>query len=266
MDQIQIELDFPEGVVRLPLASQPEPRLLWHIASDVLPVCDMLTEMGSAIAGSFGRTVSCGKGCGVCCRQMVPLSPPEAAIIADVVDQMPLEQKNSVLPAFSRALDRLEAAGIKEAISNIYSGGADHEEVTEINRKYFELGISCPFLVKGSCSIYSRRPSRCREYSVMSPPDCCANPFDNRVKRLPLTIKLCESLSRAWSSLAGKPPIIIPLVKALEWVRDNGEIRTLSVFGADHVARAVLELACARANKAAQEKMRAEATARDHEA
>jgi Fe-S-cluster containining protein len=256
MNKTQIELDFPEGVVRFPFARQQEPRLLWLVASDLLPVCDMLSEMGTAIAGSFGRTVSCGKGCGVCCRQMVPLSPPEAAIIADVVDQLPAERKNSVLPAFSKALDKMESADIRDAISNIYSTGADPKEVREVNRKYFELDITCPFLVNGSCSIYSRRPSRCREYSVTSSPALCVNPFDNRVKRLPLTIKLCESLSRAWSSLAGRPPVIIPLVNALEWVRDNREIRTLSVFGAEHVARAVLESACARANKAAQEKMR----------
>jgi hypothetical protein len=93
MDQIQIELDFPEGILRFPFAKQQEPRLLWHIAADILPVCDLLTEMGSAIAGSFGRTVACGKGCGVCCRQMVPLSPPEAAIIADVVDQLPVRSE-----------------------------------------------------------------------------------------------------------------------------------------------------------------------------
>ena len=62
-------------------------------------------------------------------------------------------------------------------------------------------------------------------------------------------------MSNAWASLTDKPPVIIPLVKALEWVRGNGDIRTLSVFGADHVARAVLESACARANRIALEKM-----------
>ena len=260
MEQILIELDFPEGVVRFPYKKMEEPRLLWHIAYDMLPVCDILTEMGSAIAGSFGHTVSCRKGCGVCCRQMVPLSPPEAGIIADVVDQLPLARKNSVLSAFTRALDRLDAAGIKETISNIYSTRTDKKEVREINRKYFELNIPCPFLVEGACGIYPHRPSRCREYSVLSPSDYCANPFDDRIKRLPLTIKLCESLSIAWSSLTGKPPIIIPLVKALEWVRNNGDIRTLSVYGAEHVVKAVLEFACAKANKIAQERMKGEAT------
>jgi Fe-S-cluster containining protein len=155
---------------------------------------------------SFGHTVSCRKGCGVCCCQMVPLSPPEAAIIADVVDQLPPARKKTVLTNFAKALDKLDAAGLKETISNIYSTRTDKKEVLDINRKYFELGIPCPFLAEGSCSIHPHRPSRCREYSVLSSADFCKNPFDNRIKRLPLTIKLCESLSHAWSSLTGKAP------------------------------------------------------------
>jgi Uncharacterised protein family (UPF0153). len=253
-----IELDFPEGVVRFAFKKKKEPRLLWHIAYDMLPVCDVLTEMGSTIAGSFGHTISCRKGCGVCCCQMVPLSPPEAAMIADVVDQLPKSRKKDVLSAFAHALDKLDETGIKDTISNIYSIRTDKKEVMDINRKYFELNIPCPFLLDGACGIYTHRPSRCREYSVLSSADFCKNPFENRIKRLPLTIKLCESLAHAWSSLTGKPPVIIPLVKALEWVRSNNEIRTLGVYGAEHVARAVLEFACEKANKIGQDKMKGE--------
>jgi hypothetical protein len=65
-------------------------------------------------------------------------------------------------------------------------------------------------------------------------------------------------LSHAWSSLTGKPPVIIPLIKALEWVQSNGDIRTLSVYGAEHVVKAVLELACTKANKIAQERTKGE--------
>jgi hypothetical protein len=59
----------------------------------------------------------------------------------------------------------------------------------------------------------------------------------------------------------GKPPIIIPLIKALEWVQNNGDIRTLSVYGADHVAKAVLEFACEKANKIGQDRMKGKAKA-----
>lgn len=255
MQQTIFDLDFPEGIIRFPFKKKNEPRLLWHIAHDLLPICDMLSDRGSAIAVSFGQAVSCRKGCGVCCRQMVPLSPPEAAIIADVVDRLPSARKKRVTASFAHALEKLEAAGIKEAISDVYSAGADKKAILESNRSYFELSIPCPFLIDGTCGIYPHRPSRCREYSVLSPSEFCGNPFDERVRRLPLTIKLCESLSGAWSSLTGEPPQIIPLVKSLEWVRDNGDIRSLSVHGAEHFAKAVLESACRKANRVARERM-----------
>lgn len=258
-EQNQIELDFPEGVVRFPFEPQEKPRLFWHIAREVIPVADTLTEMGKAIAKHFGRTVSCKAGCGACCRQMVPLSPPEAAIIADAVDRLPPARKKEVLSAFDRGLAKLADAGIKDAISTIYSVTTDKNKVLEINRAYFELDISCPFLLEGSCGIYPQRPSRCREYSVLSPAEYCANPFDKEVKSLPLTLKLCESLAHAWSSLTKKPPVIVPLIKALEWVKDNKDIRTLSVYGAHHVVRAILEFACMKANKAVQQKIKGDA-------
>jgi Fe-S-cluster containining protein len=258
VNQIIVELDFPEGLVRFPFKKKEEPQLLWRIAYDILPVCDILTEMGSKLAKSFGYVISCRKGCGVCCRQMVPLSPPESAIIANVVDQLPRIRKKNVQTNFAKALDILDAAGLNESISNIYCIHTDKKEVMDINRKYFELGIPCPFQVDGVCSIYPHRPSRCREYSVMSSADFCKNPFDNRIKRLPLTIKLCESLSHAWSSLTGKPPVIIPLVKAMEWVQGNSDIHTLSVYGAEQVVKALLEFACKKANKIAQDRITGE--------
>jgi hypothetical protein len=47
----------------------------------------------------------------------------------------------------------------------------------------------------------------------------------------------------------------------LEWVQNNGDIRTLSVYGAEHVAKAVLEFACEKANKIGQDRMKGNAKA-----
>ncbi|HEX7510948.1 MAG TPA: YkgJ family cysteine cluster protein [Chitinivibrionales bacterium] len=254
MEQFQIELDFPEGVVGLSYKKNDGPCLVWHLAADMIPLADTLTEMGTALAATFGKTVSCKKGCGVCCCQMVPLSPPEAAIIADVVDRMPPLRKNEVLAAFSRGLEKLDAADLTDAISGIYSTRTEKEKVLEINRAYFDLGIVCPFLENGACGIYHDRPSRCREYSVLSPASCCADPFDNSIRKLPITLKLCESLSQAWSTLTGKPPVIVPLIKALDWVQNNPGIRELSIYGSEHFIKSVLEFACAKANTVARDR------------
>jgi len=256
MEHFQIELDFPEGLATLTFEKKEEPYLAWRLAREVIPLADTLTAMGADIARSFSKTVSCSKGCGMCCRQMVPLSPLEAVIIAEAVDRLPPDGKESVLSSFAHALKTLKTAGIYDTVSNVYLAKADKKEVMDINRKYFQLGIPCPFLVEGACGIYTERPSRCREYSVLSDPRCCADPFDNAIKRLPLTVKLCETLSHAWASLTGKPPVIIPLVKALEWVTENPENRELSIYGTEQFTRAVLEFACDKANKVAQERMK----------
>ena len=103
MSQQTLELDFPEAIIHYPIENGDGPRLLWKIVHDLLPLGDLLTEKGADIAAAFDLKVSCRAGCGVCCRQMVPLSPPEAAIIADVVDHLQEKSKRDVLGKFSDA-------------------------------------------------------------------------------------------------------------------------------------------------------------------
>src|SRR6266850_7145429 len=47
-----------------------------------------------------GRKVSCKKGCGACCRQLVPISAIEARAIAKLVDAMSPERKKTILAKF----------------------------------------------------------------------------------------------------------------------------------------------------------------------
>ena len=253
-----IELDFPEAIIEYPLAESDGAQLFWKLVYDLIPLCDILTEKGVAIAATFDKQVSCRAGCGVCCQQMVPLSPPEAALIADVVSNFPEQRKIEVQNKFSDAVDRLTEAELLEPLLATYRKGADAETVRELNRRYFALSIYCPFLVDGSCSIYPWRPSRCREYSVLSPSDLCSDPFDPGIRQLPLTIKMCESFSIEWSTLMNRPPEIIPLVYALEWVESNPSTASLEIPEKDveKVKRRILERVCSRANEIARERMK----------
>ena len=49
------------------------------------------TVVGVAVedAVAEGETISCKKGCGACCRQLVPISQVEARRIRDLVEAMP---------------------------------------------------------------------------------------------------------------------------------------------------------------------------------
>src|SRR5205823_11597686 len=55
-----------------------------------------------------GETISCKKGCGACCRQLVPISQVEARRIRDLVEEMPEPRRTQVRARFAIARQRLE--------------------------------------------------------------------------------------------------------------------------------------------------------------
>jgi Fe-S-cluster containining protein len=256
MEKFALELDLPEGIVNVSFEKKEEPRRVADIVLDLLTFPDIVVDLGITIAKQFNKPITCKMGCGVCCCQMVPLSPAEAVIITEVIEGLPMKRKTAVLNALADADKKLQDAGIKEKIGEVYKMSISKDVVTDINSRYFDLQIPCPFLVQGSCSIYAWRPSRCREYNVLSPAELCANPFVNKIKRLPITLKFCESLSHAWASLTNTQPVIIPLILAMEWVQNNGEARTLAIEGTESFIRTVLNHASKRANEEALERMK----------
>ena len=54
------------------------PCALGALLPGVQALADRIIDYCIAKAGQAGRPVSCQKGCGACCRQMVPVSPVEA--------------------------------------------------------------------------------------------------------------------------------------------------------------------------------------------
>ncbi len=246
-----LTLDFPEGVISFDIPDLSGPQRLADVVRIIIPVVDALVTRGADIALQFGKPVSCKAGCGACCCQMVPLSTPEAVIISEVIDNLPVDRKAVVTNSFSAAHEKLTASGLLTRVYDLYTSQASTEEVQAVNRSYFQMNISCPFLCEGSCSIYPFRPSRCREYSVLSPAELCADPFDFRIKRLPITVKLVEALARAWGSLTQQTPIIVPMIDAPWWVESHAENRELMIEGAEQFIKSVLEYTCLSANKRA---------------
>ncbi|MBD3347019.1 MAG: hypothetical protein GF401_18345 [Chitinivibrionales bacterium] len=248
-------LDLPEGILTFETSLPAAPARVSHIVRNLFPFCDRVNELGAGIAAQFGKKISCGPGCGVCCRQMVPLSPPEAVHVAEVLQSLPDKRKEIISERFTAARTLLKQNGLIEKIMKLYMCSASDEEILAVNREYFDLHITCPFLENGSCSIYHERPSRCREYSVLSPQSLCEDPFDTRIRRLPVTVRLCESITYIWASLTGKPPRIIPLIDAPFWIENNQDDLMLTVDNPEPLMKAVLEHACYGANKRAKAKM-----------
>jgi Fe-S-cluster containining protein len=157
----------------------PEPVAL----RDMLPAFRSVTEASvrHAIARveAQGRRISCKAGCGACCDQLVPIGVAEAHMLADLVDRLPEPRRSVVRARFADAERKLAGWARRADLDNIDAihGAAKYQ----IGLDYFRLGISCPFLEDGSCSIYDDRPLVCREFLVTSPAINCARQGDPSV-------------------------------------------------------------------------------------
>jgi len=235
--RVPIRLDLPEGrieaVIDLPHATM---RLV-DLAAVVLELSSTVAEIGTRITAKLGYQVSCSKGCGACCRQVTPLSPPETIMIAEWAQSLAEKPRTRIIKRFAEATLQLERSGILPKLARLQeSSSLSEREMRALSQKYFRQQISCPFLENESCSIYAMRPSRCREYLVTSDPIHCQNPYEQKVDQLPISIRLSEALARLWAEATQTGLQLVPLTLALEWSAQN---KHHSTIGAD--AKQMLE-------------------------
>ncbi len=180
----------------------------------LLPIARGLAETAENVAVEAvrraGRAISCRKGCGACCRQLVPISPLEAHRLADLVATLPEPRRSEVRARFDEAIRRLGEVGMLDGLR-------DPESIPVEDRKrfvldYFHQGIPCPFLEDESCSIHPERPLVCREYLVTSPAENCRDPSPETIDRVKIPLKLSGALRQ----LAGGS-MWVPLVLSLEY-------------------------------------------------
>lgn len=190
-------------------------------ARELLPIAHGLTQMASDIACSEseagGKPVSCKAGCGACCRQLIPITQPEAHQLRAVVGAMPEARRLDVERRFADALSQLHQADMLDPLRN----GERWSKLNpvEYGDQYFRLGIACPFLEDESCSIHEARPMTCRAFSVTSPAENCRNPTPDNIVPLkhPLPRPL-EAFGRAIvGAPQGTPAPWVPLVLALDY-------------------------------------------------
>lgn len=161
-----------------PLPLPAEPAAFPDILPAIRALADALVERARADLAAMGRPVSCGAGCGVCCKHLVVLGETEALRLARTVRALPPERRAVVEERFNAGLARLENSGLLPELLAVFTRqGGDWRSLLEMQRAYWDLGIFCPFLDQGSCSIYEERPLICRQYLVTTPPAACADPF-----------------------------------------------------------------------------------------
>lgn len=162
-----------------------------------------------------GLEISCRKGCGACCRQLVPISPAEARLLAVIVENMPEEARAAIRDRFDQAVQRLQESSLQEQAVNYHR--LPESEVKSMGRAYFELGIPCPFLDDEACSIHPFRPLVCREYLVVSSPDHCATLAEEHIQRLQFPLSIASAFAGMDGVSAPGENIYLPLILALQW-------------------------------------------------
>src|SRR5712691_2327873 len=182
--------------VTVPTASVP--------AAEIVPALQGLVN-AVVEAAEAGQTVSCRKGCGACCRQLVPVSRTEGERLLQLVDALPAQRRATLLARFAAAEAAIEGAGLKDR-----GGRIDRE----LSAAYFALRLPCPFLEDESCSIHPERPLVCREYLVTSPAELCSGPAQEGVT--PLAV---PKVSMAARGLQEESDDWFPLALLMAWRR-----------------------------------------------
>lgn len=220
--RLAVELGLPEGSVRVemdvPTGEVPMEGLLPALRT----TADALVAFGAALSKRDGRPVSCAKGCGACCRQVVPIAPAEARRVAALVEEMPEPRRSVVKGRFAEAWKRIEEAGLLPALEG--RGPRAPGGAVEIGLAVFRLGIPCPFLEEESCSIYEERPIACREYLVTSDPALCSAPTPKTIAPVPLPTRVWAAVAREEQGIPDTDPVpLVPLVLAPRWAAANPE-------------------------------------------
>jgi Fe-S-cluster containining protein len=173
-------------------------------AVEIVPVLQGLVN-AVVEAAEAGQAISCRKGCGACCRQLVPVSRTEGERLLQFVDSLPDERRKPLMARFAAAEAAIESAGLKER-----GGRTDRE----LSAAYFALRLPCPFLEDESCSIHPERPLVCREYLVTSPAELCSGATQEGVT--PVAV---PKVSMAARGLQEESDDWFPLALLMDWSR-----------------------------------------------
>jgi len=193
---------------------------------DMLPLAQALANalVSSAVntIEKQGQRISCTKGCGACCRQLVPIAPVEARRINAVINALPEPRQDEIRTRFATAYQQLAQTELLTELQAPTHWTEGQGRV--VGMKYFQQNIPCPFLEEGACSIYADRPIACREYLVMSPAENCAQPTPETIQTVKLPLRVWLGLARYEQGTVPEPFVNwVPLILAPEWAEAHPE-------------------------------------------
>jgi Fe-S-cluster containining protein len=210
----RVTLVIDEATVEVELVVPAGPVLMEAAMPIFQGLSDLYAARGVARAQAEGRTITCRAGCGACCRQLVPVSEPEARDLARLVGAMPEPRRSQVRARFESALAALAPTGLLERSLRPLAG-----EAAPLGLAWFAQHVACPFLEDESCSIHPDRPLSCREYLVTSPAVNCEAPASANIEKVALAGDPSVALLKAGRAETqnGWLPLTLALRLAAEW-------------------------------------------------
>jgi len=219
---MSVSLSTPEGVLRGKVSVDTGPMRLAELVPTACELTNVLVAQAAGREQRAGRHISCRAGCAACCRHMVAISPPEAFYMMDLLDSFEQARRAEVMERIERIVSELER---QQMVDELMNPQLTDEVVLPIARKYFLLGMPCPFLVDESCSIHPHRPVVCREYNVTSLAELCVDPLINDITKVPMPLPLAVPLARLTAQLTGTSPRLIPLPLVPRWITQHEDLR-----------------------------------------
>lgn len=213
--------------------------------TDIVPVVRSLGEQAQNLEVArtieSGKTISCQKGCAACCRIMIPVSPPEAFALTDVVRNLPDAHRTRIHHKLADTRSRLQNAGLLPILRDLAESPRQQtdKDLDLINRAYYALRLPCIFLEDEMCSIYEHRPAGCRGHLVTSPPELCQDTEKNPVQELHVPVRAGTVLSILWAELNGGPVRLMPLPMAFEWAEHHQALKQKTWKGMELLNRAL---------------------------
>ncbi len=132
----EVDLNTPLGPIRGRVSVNTGPMRLVELVPTALELTNILVDRARKREEKEGKRISCQAGCGVCCRQMVPISAPEAFYSADLVESLSPDRREEVLKRFDAIKKELERQNLIDELFDPHHGD---DAVMPTPKKYFFL-------------------------------------------------------------------------------------------------------------------------------
>lgn len=219
-----IEITIPDKQVRL---------------SEIVPFAHFVADqmVKTAIEHS-SLPVTCAKGCGVCCNQLVPLSTPELFFIVEQLQAMPARHRFPLLSRFDAIEKQLISSDFIQTLRTIDQTRNDRI----VAEHYFHMNLQCPFLDQQACTIHPWRPVVCREFNALSDPKLCVDPFNNKISSISYIQRPSSILAKLYGKITDTPPTLTPMPLLFESFEQHQK-HSSRTWQSTFLAQAILDMA-----------------------